>query len=225
MRIDGRTSDRVDAYRRTRRDRRRTTASGSRGARVMMPRPPIPPSPGARSPRRLRPWLSACGGRLRRRRRRRRRGSDGVGDVTSLRVLDYYNNEPDKTVSAACLDACGKANGRDDPARGGARRHADPEGAAAELVQDAAGRPDARQPRSAADRRDRRARRRSTSSACPPTATAKGVVDASTYEGKLYGLQPITNTIGAVLQQGHPRQGRRHAADDLGRAARPRRRS
>jgi multiple sugar transport system substrate-binding protein len=25
---------------------------------------------------------------------------------------------------------------------------------------------------------------------------AKGVVDASTYEGKLYGLQPVTNTIG-----------------------------
>ena len=24
---------------------------------------------------------------------------------------------------------------------------------------------------------------------------AKGVVDASTYKGKLYGLQPITNTI------------------------------
>ena len=54
---------------------------------------------------------------------------------------------------------------------------------------------------------------------------AKGVVDASTYEGKLYGLQPITNTIGAVLQQGHPGQGGRHAAEDVGRAARPPRRS
>ena len=37
-------------------------------------------------------------------------GSSG-GKVTSLRVLDYYNNEPDKTVYTNVLNACGTANG------------------------------------------------------------------------------------------------------------------
>jgi multiple sugar transport system substrate-binding protein len=49
--------------------------------------------------------LAACGG-----------GSGGSGGsssgkVTSLRVLDYYNNEPDKTVYKDLLNACGSANG------------------------------------------------------------------------------------------------------------------
>ena len=49
--------------------------------------------------------LAACGG-----------GDDGGGSsssgaVKSLRVLDYYNNEPDKAFWAGVLDACGKANG------------------------------------------------------------------------------------------------------------------
>ena len=38
-------------------------------------------------------------------------GSGSSGGVTSLRVLDYYNNEPDKTFWAGVLNDCGKANG------------------------------------------------------------------------------------------------------------------
>ena len=42
--------------------------------------------------------LGACGG-----------GSSGSkdGDASTLRVLDYYNNEPDKTVYQKTLEACG----------------------------------------------------------------------------------------------------------------------
>ena len=48
--------------------------------------------------------LAACGGGG--------EGSTGSSDsVKSLRVLDYYTNEPDKTVYTKVLDACGKANG------------------------------------------------------------------------------------------------------------------
>ena len=38
-------------------------------------------------------------------------GSERSGDVTSLRVLDYYNNDPAKAFWAGVLDDCGKANG------------------------------------------------------------------------------------------------------------------
>ena len=38
-------------------------------------------------------------------------GSEASGGVTSLRVLDYYNNDPDKAFWAEVLDDCGKANG------------------------------------------------------------------------------------------------------------------
>src|SRR3954462_4726789 len=37
-------------------------------------------------------------------------GSSG-GKGTSLRVLYYYNNEPNKTVYTNVLNACGSANG------------------------------------------------------------------------------------------------------------------
>ncbi len=46
--------------------------------------------------------LAACGGG----------GAGGSGGpVTSLRVLDYYNNEPENTVYADLLNACGQQAG------------------------------------------------------------------------------------------------------------------
>src|SRR4051794_18695974 len=49
--------------------------------------------------------LAACGGG----------GNTSSGgssaSVKSLRVLDYYNNEPDKSFWSNVLNACGKANG------------------------------------------------------------------------------------------------------------------
>ena len=109
-----------------------------------------------------------------RRGRRRRLETRPRRLVKSLRVLDYYSNEPDKTGSGRrLLDACGQQAGVTIQREAVPGRHADPEGAAAGLVQDPAGRADARQPRSAADRGDRRARPARATSACPPTATRR----------------------------------------------------
>ena len=57
--------------------------------------------------------LAACGGG----------GEGGTGSsdsVKSLRVLDYYNNEPDKTrLHQRSSTLCAKTEGPDHPARGG----------------------------------------------------------------------------------------------------------
>ena len=47
--------------------------------------------------------LAACGGSD--------ESGGGSSAVTSLRVLDYYSNEPDKTVIQKTLDACGQQIG------------------------------------------------------------------------------------------------------------------
>jgi len=44
--------------------------------------------------------LAACGG-----------GGSSATNASSLRVLDYYNIEPDKSIYAQMLDACGQQNG------------------------------------------------------------------------------------------------------------------
>ena len=120
-------------------------------------------------------------------------GGDG-GEVTSLRVLDYYNNEPDKTVYAETLEACGDAAGVT------IERETVPGGdLIAKVLQQSSSRtlPDVLMldnpdlPQIAA------------SGALAPLGDfgveaegyAQGVVDASSFEGELYGLQPVTNTI------------------------------
>ena len=45
------------------------------------------------------------------------------------------------------------------------------------------------------------------------------MVDASTYQGKLYGLQPITNTIGLFYNKDILAKAGVNAAEDVGRAA------
>jgi multiple sugar transport system substrate-binding protein len=120
-------------------------------------------------------------------------GSSG-GKVTSLRVLDYYNNEPDKTVYTNVLNACGSANGVT------IQREAVP-GASLipKVLQQSSSRtlPDVLM----LDNPD--LQQIAASGALTPLSDyglsadgyIKGVVDASTYQGKLYGLQPITNSI------------------------------
>src|SRR3954468_4467828 len=124
-------------------------------------------------------------------------GSSGSssGKVTSLRVLDYYNNEPDKTVYTKVLNACGSANGVT------IQRETVP-GASLikKVLQQSSSRtlPDVLM----LDNPD--LQQIAATGALTPLDTlglsangyAQGVVDASTYKGKLYGLQPITNTIG-----------------------------
>src|SRR3954447_16689817 len=121
-------------------------------------------------------------------------GSSG-GKVTSLRVLDYYNNEPDKTVYANLLNACGSANGVTIQRETGPAASLIPK-----VLQQASSKtlPDVLM----LDNPD--LQQIAATGALAPVGDfglkadgyAKGIVDASTYQGKLYGLQPITNTIG-----------------------------
>jgi multiple sugar transport system substrate-binding protein len=133
--------------------------------------------------------LGACGG-----------GDDDGGDaasgdsVKSLRVLDYYNNEPDKTRIGKLLDDCGTANGVS------IQREAVPgDTLIQKVLQQSSSKtlPDVLM----LDNPD--LQQIAATGALAPLdefglsadGYAEGVVDASTYKGKLYGLQPITNTI------------------------------
>jgi multiple sugar transport system substrate-binding protein len=130
--------------------------------------------------------LAACGGG----------GSSGSsGEANTLRVLDYYNNEPDKSVYTKVLNACGAAEGVT------IQREAVPgDTLIAKVLQQSSSRtlPDVLM----LDNPD--LQQIAATGALSPLGDyglnadgyVKGVVDASTYQGKLYGLQPITNTIG-----------------------------
>jgi multiple sugar transport system substrate-binding protein len=126
-------------------------------------------------------------------------GSSGGGgssaDVKSLRVVDYYGNEPDKSNYQKVLEACGKANGVT------IEREVVPgPDLIAKVLQQASSRtlpdvlmldnPDLQQIAATG------ALSALNDYGLTADGYAKGVVDASTYKGKLYGLQPITNTIG-----------------------------
>jgi multiple sugar transport system substrate-binding protein len=116
-------------------------------------------------------------------------------EVKSLRVVDYYGNEPDKSNYQKVLEACGQQNGVT------IEREVVPgPDLIAKVLQQASSRtlPDILM----LDNPD--LQQIAATGALSPLSDyglsgdgyAKGVVDASTYKGKLYGLQPITNTIG-----------------------------
>jgi multiple sugar transport system substrate-binding protein len=132
--------------------------------------------------------LAACGGSG---------GGDASssGKVKSLRVLDYYNNEPDKSVYDKVLNACGQAEGvkiQREVVPGDTLIQKVLQQSSSKTLPDVLmlDNPDLQQI--------------AASGALAPldefglsaSGYVKGVVDASTYQGKLYGLQPITNTIG-----------------------------
>jgi multiple sugar transport system substrate-binding protein len=133
--------------------------------------------------------LAACGG-----------GGGSGGPVTSIRVLDYYNNEPDRTVYTETLNACGQQAGVT------IEREVVP-GASliAKVLQQASSRtlPDVLM----IDNPDLQ-QIAATGALSPVTdfglstdGYADGIVSASTYEGKVYGLQPVTNTIGLFYNE------------------------
>jgi multiple sugar transport system substrate-binding protein len=130
--------------------------------------------------------LAACGGGG---------GGGSSGDAGSLRVLDYYNNEPDKTIYAKALDACGQQNGVQI-----VRETVPGETLIPKVLQQSSSRtlPDILMLDNPELQQIAKTGALAPLSDFGLTADgyAKGVVDASTYEGKLYGLQPITNTIG-----------------------------
>jgi len=133
--------------------------------------------------------VAACGG-----------GGGGAaksssGQVKSLRVLDYYNNEPDKGIYDKVLNACGKANGvtiQREVVPGDTLIQKVLQQSSSKTLPDVLmlDNPDLQQI--------------AASGALAPldqfglnaNGYVKGVVDASTYQGKLYGLQPITTTNG-----------------------------
>jgi multiple sugar transport system substrate-binding protein len=130
--------------------------------------------------------VAACGGGG---------SSDSSGEASTLRVLDYYNNEPDKSVYTKVLNACGAAEGVT------IQREAVPgDTLIAKVLQQSSSRtlPDVLM----LDNPD--LQQIAATGALSPLGDyglnadgyVKGVVDASTYQGKLYGLQPVTNTIG-----------------------------
>src|SRR3954470_23139914 len=121
--------------------------------------------------------------------------SSSSAEVKSLRVLDYYNNEPDKSIYTKVLNACGKANGVT------IQREVVPgDSLIQKVLQQSSSKtlPDVLM----LDNPD--LQQIAATGALAPLdqfglsadGYVKGVVDASSYQGKLYGLQPITNTIG-----------------------------
>jgi multiple sugar transport system substrate-binding protein len=130
--------------------------------------------------------LTACGGGG---------GGGGGGDVTSIRVLDYYNNEPDKTVYAQKLDECGQQAGVT------IEREVVPgDSLIAKVLQQASSRtlPDVLM----LDNPDLQ-QIAQTGALAPisdfglsPDGFQEGVRNASTFEGQVYGLQPVTNSLG-----------------------------
>jgi multiple sugar transport system substrate-binding protein len=124
-------------------------------------------------------------------------GGGGGGDVTSIRVLDYYNNEPDRSVYARTLDACGQQAGVT------IEREVVP-GASliAKVLQQASSRtlPDVLM----IDNPD--LQQIAATGALAPISDFGLSVDGyaagvATYEGQVYGMQPVTNTIGLFYNE------------------------
>jgi len=130
--------------------------------------------------------LSACGGSD--------GGSNSGGDSSTLRVLDYYNNEPAKTVWQKAIEACGQQAGVT------IEREAVP---GASLIQKVLQQASSKTLPDVLMLDNPELQQIAQTGALVPLndlglnadGYAEGVVSASTYEGKLYGLQPITNTI------------------------------
>jgi len=132
--------------------------------------------------------LSACGGDS-------GGGSSSGGDSSTLRVLDYYNTDPGKTVWQKAIEACGQEAGVT------IQREAVP---GASLIQKVLQQASSKTLPDVLMLDNPDLQQIAATGALVPLndlglkadGYADGVVSASTYQGKLYGLQPITNTIG-----------------------------
>ncbi|MFL5955725.1 MAG: extracellular solute-binding protein [Gaiellaceae bacterium] len=114
--------------------------------------------------------------------------------ATSIRVVDYYAFEPDKTIVGGVLNACGKSVGVK------IKRDAIP---GANLIQKVLQMASSRTLPDVLMLDNPDLQQFAQSGALTPLGNygisakgyQKGVVAASTYKRKLYGLQPITNSI------------------------------
>jgi multiple sugar transport system substrate-binding protein len=121
-------------------------------------------------------------------------GSSTSGDAGTLRVLDYYNADPNATLWNTAIENCGKTVGMK------ISREAVPgETLIQKVLQQSSSKtlpdvlmldnPDVQQIAASG------ALAPLDDLGIDPTGVAEGVIKASTYEGKLYALQPVTNTI------------------------------
>jgi len=131
--------------------------------------------------------LAACGG-----------GSDEAsgtgGDAGTLTIQDYYNDDPGKTVWEGVYNACAEAAGVEIDVV-----HVPGSDLISKVLQQAQSKtmpdvlmldnPDLQQIAASGALADLEQFDVSTD------GYAEGIVQASTYDGKLYGLQPITNSI------------------------------
>lgn len=121
-------------------------------------------------------------------------GSSGDEYTGSLRVVDYYNDEPDKTIYQEALDSCAAEVGVT------IEREAVP---GADLIQKVLQMSSSRTlPDILMLDNPDLAQIAATGALTPidevglsADGEAQGVIDAATYDGKVYGLQPVTNTI------------------------------
>src|SRR4051812_43739949 len=132
--------------------------------------------------------LTACGGGG-------SSGGAGSGGATTLRVVGYYNKDPGQTGWEEALEACAQQAGVK------ISRESVP---GATLIQKVLQQASSRTLPDVLMLDNPDLQQIAQTGALAPLDTfglnangyAKGVVDASTYQGKLYGLQPVTNTIG-----------------------------
>jgi multiple sugar transport system substrate-binding protein len=114
--------------------------------------------------------------------------------ATTIRVVDYYAFEPDKSVVGGVLNSCGKAVGvkiKRDAIPGATLIQKVLQMASSHTLPDVLmlDNPDLQQFAQSG------ALTTLSNYGISATGYQKGVVAASTYKGKLYGLQPITNSI------------------------------
>ncbi|RZU62314.1 sugar ABC transporter substrate-binding protein [Zhihengliuella halotolerans] len=129
--------------------------------------------------------LTACGG-----------GSGTAGsDPDTLTVLDYYNNEPDKSLMQAAIDDCGAEIGVS------IKRETVP---GQDLIQKVLQRSSSRTLPDVLMLDNPDVQEIAQSGGLTPLSDygldtsgfAQGILDAASYEGEVYGLGPVVNTLG-----------------------------
>ncbi len=131
--------------------------------------------------------LSACSGG----------GSAGAGgsDAGTLTILDYYNNEPDKTLVQESLDACAEEVGVE------IERETVP---GADLIQTVLQRAQSKTMPDVLMLDNPDVQEIAATGGLTPLSTfdvdtspfTQAILDAATYEGEVYGLGPAVNTLG-----------------------------
>ncbi|WP_456284166.1 sugar ABC transporter substrate-binding protein [Microbacterium sp. JZ101] len=122
-------------------------------------------------------------------------GGQGSGDAGTLTVLDYYNNEPDKTLVQEALDTCAAEVGVE------LDRETVP---GADLIQTVLQRSSSRTLPDVLMLDNPDVQEIAATGGLAPLSDfdvdtsgfAQGILDAATYEGEVYGIGPAVNTLG-----------------------------